>query len=565
MSNHVSRYDYTKIACFGVLYKESIKLLKVGVILVSINELSNEEFKDRVEEIYDKFSKDLDNSAKNIIEFMDDTFKKILKDNNKYELIHNNGVITGNYYKFSYRVKGSKSLGDKLVRKSDLLKLRGRLIKNNNEVQEVIKFLRERYSDLIGIKILGDLHYDEINIFKLIKGNLDRFKDDYKEITFLNLDKQPQPMENGLEIFRIDCIYSDIVTSQDYKFELQIKSQLMSAWADMEHQQYYKNYTFNPIRNTSQPIMNEVGKLIYQTEELLIRIRNSEKDFKEVQNRIQFTSELNEKYGNYLMSSLSIQPEPMLTNIAGALHILSEKLQPDEESLLALLASEDRYELIHIEDDDLANYIEMRDSDFHIQILEAIVLLWYKSKNIYLGNKESYQSAINNFKEDYVIALTNTYKINGLAKIFNEFFHKLFEELPSPEIYLNVSLYKDITAFFKQSHDEWQRSFGEYEEILKNDSSDEDNEDEGYSDDEELYIHEGFITINLIYALRKFDSKFKFNTLKGNYGIEFGDVSKEVIEKGVKKIYEELIKTFETSESEFLNEIKEICLTFIKG
>ncbi|TLS35302.1 hypothetical protein [Pseudalkalibacillus caeni] len=531
--------------------------------------LTNKKFREEIEAIYSKMTTDLESIAKEIIALLDDVFYSILQsENEKYNLLHNVGLKEGKYYSISSRIKESKSLGEKLVRKSDLLKIKSEC---NGEilVEKISEFLKGRYTDLIGIKILGDLHFDEVNIFKLIEENSAFFEDRYSKIIFKEISQQPQPMENGLDIYRIDCQYTKKISPFTvYNFELQIKSQLMSAWADMEHQQYYKNFIFNPIRNTSQPIMNEVGKLIYQTEELLIKIRNSEKEYSEIQERLDFTATLGDIYSEFIQNSLTISAEPMLTNVSGALYMLNDIIEPDEEAIRKIIKSGFLYTPPAIEGGEHSHYIALRDTDFQIQILEAISLLWYKSKNKFCG-EFSYDDYISQFNEHFLDGLIRTFKLEALADNFKCFWYMLFKEINVSDVYLSISKYYEISSFFRQVHDEWEKSFGELlEQTSEDQSKDEDGDEieneEDFDDNSEPNLHEGLLAINLVFALKKLYKKYDTYQLGHKYQISIENIDYPIIRTKLEELFKTLIASFDKSQHPLLNDVQEVCISLIK-
>lgn len=439
-------------------YNKLIMIFKIEkkVNILTVTDLNNGQIKELAEEAYAGNLDDLKKIAELIEIAMKKQIYEILEKDNSYKLKHNIGVSGGYYFKLSSRVKTVESLGEKLVRKSDLLKLKNLLkqkeLPNEKSAKIAInEYLDDRYGDLIGVKILGDLSQDESNIYQLLKNNKDLFEDTQYEIIFKNIeDNHPERMQNGLDIYKIDCIYikKGIGKGAEYKFELQIKSQLMSAWADMEHQHYYKNHLFNPVKFTNQPVMNEVGKLLKQTESILIKIRNSEDDYKKIEDELAFTGEICEMFGRYIRNVLEVNPEPMLTNTAQTLYKLSKIIPTKKEEVEKVIASEFVGDItcVNVE---FEKYRELVSQNFSLQILEYIIGVWYKSKGI--DNQGCFSERLHN---DLTRAIIKFTQLEESYTEFSEIINEVFKKLIDSNVYLNLSKFDDISNLFKYLKDE---------------------------------------------------------------------------------------------------------------
>jgi len=208
-----------------------------------------------------------------------------------FELSKLNSVRKLKFYSIVSRVKESNSLSEKLVRNNDYNQFDEILadIDNINQVQ--LKSKLKELDDIIGVKILTDLNIDTINMYKLISSSdfIMKAKEMGIELDESDLKSQPVTMKNGLNIYKVKCKYDE------WKFELQIKSKLESAWGDMEHSIFYKDYKVTPVRDLAQQSMIHIGKLLIEIDEFLQEIRNANNNFSTNSKVILFVNEFEEK------------------------------------------------------------------------------------------------------------------------------------------------------------------------------------------------------------------------------------------------------------------------------
>jgi ppGpp synthetase/RelA/SpoT-type nucleotidyltranferase len=170
------------------------------------------------------------------------------------------------YFTSSSRVKSPASLKEKLLRSDFGLKVAPLLqVKENLIEAEFDSFIKTNLDDLIGIRIITWFNKDVLNIFEIFKTYKAEFENE--KIFFLNLENQPQEMKNGLDIYRIEGTY------ESYPFELQIKSRLEDAWAELEHTQFYKNPIYTRERDVYKNVLISNYSILKKIDESLCFIR----------------------------------------------------------------------------------------------------------------------------------------------------------------------------------------------------------------------------------------------------------------------------------------------------
>lgn len=135
------------------------------------------------------------------------------------------------------RTKDADNIAEKIYRKNYLIKY--------NNAEDFVNDL----PDGIGIRIVCMLNDDEKNIYdQLARLLVNRKKINGKEYYYQDgeklhvcLDNQPEKQKNGLDIYRMDCLWED---SDPVRIELQIKSLTNYFWGEIEHSLFYKNYDY---------------------------------------------------------------------------------------------------------------------------------------------------------------------------------------------------------------------------------------------------------------------------------------------------------------------------------
>lgn len=278
-----------------------------------------------------------------------------------YDLISSNSVRTLKYYKIISRVKEPDSFNEKLVR-NNLLNEFSNCFKvapyNDLDIKNKISEL----DDIIGIKILTDLNIDSVNMFFLIKST--EFQSTAKQDGFQfnedDLSLQPTKMKNGLSIYKIRCVF------RGDKFELQIKSKLESSWGDMEHSIFYKDYRITPVRSFAQASMNHVGELLLKIDSFLYDIRKANESFEANSEVVLFMNSFEKDYSDIVRKKLDgvSYNFTKTTNIAYFISKNELEYKPEYFDTNYQKLECKRYQ----------KYIDLRNKNFDLQILEGIVL-----------------------------------------------------------------------------------------------------------------------------------------------------------------------------------------------
>ncbi|WP_294666040.1 hypothetical protein [uncultured Fusobacterium sp.] len=319
---------------------------------------------EKIIEIYDKEVKnDLNEVYNEIIEklreFFSDNKEAILL---KYNLVTKNCRGKKNFFEITGRIKTPESLEEKLIRKESIFELAN---KENEEIKEELL----KMDDLIGIRILGDLKCDLENIIKAIKDNCNILNG--KNIKILNLEclDKPELMKNGKEIYKLKCEYIKIKSNQVFKFELQLKSKIDSIWGDMEHLFFYKNYDFYYDKEKNKKFMNNIGKLLEETEHLIEIIRNSNEenkiDIEALSFKIKISELLSEKLSVHFKSDFILQEN---------LDLFYEMFSFEKENIdkLSELFNNDETLICESDSSLSRNYYKLRESNFLIPLIEQL-------------------------------------------------------------------------------------------------------------------------------------------------------------------------------------------------
>lgn len=149
------------------------------------------------------------------------------------------------------RIKSQNSLREKIIR-------RNYYVKYPNPVEGF-----EQIPDLIGLRIECRFIKDEEQIYKKIIEDFRIYCGDgmyaskkNKKIR-LNLDDpQPQSLNNGFKIFKLDGEF--FTRERTYLFELQIKSLVNVFWGEIDHKILYKNYNYMVTADFFKDIMSSI-------------------------------------------------------------------------------------------------------------------------------------------------------------------------------------------------------------------------------------------------------------------------------------------------------------------
>lgn len=384
--------------------------------LVSINFIVAQ-FTDEREALYEKITVTITEKLKKIIDELAPNFS----------LTSITTVRKIKHYTFSPRVKDAESLKEKLIRNNlfnDFIDiLPNGFIPTDGDLIKRVKDKLIESDDLIGIKILTDLNTDCKKMFELINSSefITKAKAQDINLNQEDLKKQPQPMRNGLDIYKIRGKYDK------FNFELQIKSKIISAWGDMEHSIFYKDYAISPVRDSAQKSMNHVGKLLFQIDDFVESIRSANKDYSQNAFALMFLQWFDSKYNERIRAKLD--------NVGFRMDGISELLYSSYKTLGSKESfSEKELKFSHFEfeitDPLLRKYVTRRNKIYDLKILEGIVIGWLLDDDIVIT-------------QDNIEEILNKY-ITILVKAAASFLcerHQAFDEQEMQDI---VKLYYEI-------------------------------------------------------------------------------------------------------------------------
>lgn len=154
--------------------------------------------------------------------------------------------------------------------------LREKLIRRNYYIKYPTPFEGfKKVPDLIGLRIECRFIKDEKEIYQKI---IDEFRiycgngyyaSNINKNIHLNLeDIQPQVLNNGFKIYKLDGLYKNSKTS--YSFELQIKSLVNLFWGEIDHKILYKNYNYMIVEDFFRDIMNSIIDNLFMVDKQLM-------------------------------------------------------------------------------------------------------------------------------------------------------------------------------------------------------------------------------------------------------------------------------------------------------
>lgn len=297
----------------------------------------------------------------------------------KYKLVSTSdySVNPTAYYGVKSRVKSPHSFKEKLYRKNLGLQISLKhdltittFSEKHPEVKKSILLL----DDIIGTRIVTELKHDCKNAYELVKNESHFFED--RDIIFFKeeLNEQPEYMKNGLPIFRIKGIYKKI-----YGFELQIKSKIDEAWGDMDHSIFYKDYSVSPIKNTVQTTMNNIGHLFDKVEDLLFGLRNSESNYQEKKEEIDFLYKLSGSAFIEIKKKLGDNYD--LSNIASSIKYIQNQTKIENKDIEVKDLKFD-FLTYSSDEEEVSKYIQNRNANFELIILESLYWYWMEKGEI---------------------------------------------------------------------------------------------------------------------------------------------------------------------------------------
>lgn len=154
--------------------------------------------------------------------------------------------------------------------------LREKLIRRNYYIKYPTPFEGfKKVPDLIGLRIECRFIKDEkeiyqkiIDEFRIYCGNGYYASNINKNIRLNLEDIQPQVLNNGFKIYKLDGLYKNSKTS--YSFELQIKSLVNLFWGEIDHKILYKNYNYMIVEDFFRDIMNSIIDNLFMVDKQLM-------------------------------------------------------------------------------------------------------------------------------------------------------------------------------------------------------------------------------------------------------------------------------------------------------
>lgn len=334
-------------------------------------ELLFEKIKDNAQNTMKAYERGMYDDLKKVEKRLEDTISGIVNQYAaEYKLLYQNDSSKEiKLYELSGRVKEPESLREKIVRDQLFC-----YMQEASSDEDKINIIKLRIDDLIGIRYLVSLSQDCTSMHSLIKEKISEFNE--KGINFFNIDNNPQKMKNGRLIYRLKGSF------EGYNFELQIKSKIDSAWADIEHMLFYKDFNFSYIQGTNKEVMNKIGDLLEKIDVLMLQVRESQEEYDKKVDEMDFNQYLRKRYVELVRSKL------------GSSYVLTE-YRNCIFKMFATFGSETREKILSYKDcpkennivefdfeDDLKenalckNYMKLKNMSVELSIFESLYYEW---------------------------------------------------------------------------------------------------------------------------------------------------------------------------------------------
>ncbi len=336
-----------------------------------------------ITEIYDTILRDLLRAqADKIIAFLQALLDEKAAD---YHLKGHNSVYTVPHYAIKSRIKSKDSLKEKMFRKKEGMLFINAITTCPDEEKRyamVKSDLPLKIGDLIGIKIITEVNEDCDNIYRLLSDS--SIELEQHDVVFKDFNIQPKRMKNGLPIYNIKGVFA-----QKYNFELQIKSELFSAWGDMEHKMFYKDYSIKLDKSSVQASMKHIGLLLREVDNFLFELRKlNDKNDVMYENMI-LTERLDKMLSPLIEEKLQVNYN--IVNIMAPLiffykdfkNLCGHDILLNSLDFNALSIASRRYD----------NYLKLRNREMDLILLETIYCNWL-SKAEGIGIDHSSYNAI---------------------------------------------------------------------------------------------------------------------------------------------------------------------------
>ena len=191
----------------------------------------------------------------------------------------------------SSRIKSISSFKEKLARKNYLKKWN---LNDHSSQVDCKKAIREKLSDLIGIRVNCFFKDDEIAIYNYFSDKLKRISDSFKKhpktgmSQFLLSDdykKDVKRLKTGDMLYKVSCEYkykNSRYQTESCFFELQIKCLAHNLWGEVEHEISYKapqyDYAFQSKNNQLRAIYSSLKSSDSQLKTLYTSQKYCEQD-----------------------------------------------------------------------------------------------------------------------------------------------------------------------------------------------------------------------------------------------------------------------------------------------
>ncbi|WP_026667891.1 hypothetical protein [Butyrivibrio sp. AE2005] len=429
----------------------------------------------RASDLYqEKLYKELETAEKKLKNIIDTIVQEHAKDYSL--LIQNDSSKEIRLFELSSRIKGKDSLREKIIRDQIFYDL-----KAAQTPRKIINVLKNNMDDLIGLRYLVSLAEDCGNMLKLIAENESEFND--AAITFNNLRNNPQKMKNGRQIYRIKGTY------KGYPFELQIKSKIDSAWADIEHMLFYKDFNFSYIQGTNKEVMNKIGDLLEQIDGLMLNVRNSHEEYDQKVEEMDFSQYLRTQYVNLLREKLG--SSYVLTEYRKSIYTMFDKCCDNDTAKVKVLSQKDNSKYSYIAEFKYCesfresvlhkNYQTLRNASIEFSVFESLYYEWIANCNKE-GYKEINEKELEKFLREMLSSIIGEqFNRSGSETNFKVWFiDKVIEILCKDSIICKTKcfffnkdkmdmLYAFWSSFYDRLNDKWTQ-------IIYKEGDDEDTD-----------------------------------------------------------------------------------------
>ena len=169
-------------------------------------------------------------------------------------------------------------------------------------------------------------------------------------------------------------------------FELQIKSKVDSAWADIEHMLFYKDYQFSYIQSTNKEVMNKLGTLLDKVDDLMIQIRESQESYENEKDEMRFTHYLGEKFRNHLIDNIG--SAYLLSSYRRPFYLMFKEFSSASQEQLYIKNSPSIGEFLHFKRNEdsqffFANYDRLKEVSLELVLAEHIYSSWKNDLSAY--------------------------------------------------------------------------------------------------------------------------------------------------------------------------------------